>query len=256
MSVSRKAAIVLVHGAWHVPAHYHSFVHELENAGFEVACPLLPTCDETKRLTSDTSNDIEVVRTQIKAFLGDSREVIMLLHSYGGVVGTEAVQGLSASARKPQGLSGGIVHIIYMCAFLLQVGESVASASLPRPDPEHVEYDEVSRTTFPCVPPEQLFYADLDAALAQKMASLLVRQSGAAGLFQITYPAWRYIPTTYIRTLEDQILFLHWQDKQINAVRDAGSEIDVETYKSSHSPFLSMTGEMVRVVQRVSHGLA
>ena len=62
----------------------------------------------------------------------------------------------------------------------------------------------------------------------------------------LTYPAWEHIPVTYLRTLDDEVLFLDWQDRQIKAVRDKGVEVHVETFKASHSPYLSMTEEMVR----------
>ncbi|KAM0801409.1 hypothetical protein BDR22DRAFT_804602 [Usnea florida] len=172
-----KPAIVLVHGAWHVPEHYTSFIQHLHRSSFDVFCPRLPTCDATKRLTSTMFSDAQVVRSQLISLIHHSREIIMLLHSYGG---TEAVNGLSASERPPKGLRGGVTHLIYMCAFMLQVGESVGGASLPRPVPEPVERDPATGTTFLCEPPSELFYADLEPERAREMEALLARQSGLA----------------------------------------------------------------------------
>ncbi len=230
MSSVVKLAIVLVHGAWHQPSHYSAFVEQLQNAGFEVFCPLLPTCGEKAKLTANMYSDVEVVRDQVISLLEKSRTVMMLLHSYGGAVGTEAVKGLSARERAAEGLSGGVVRLIYMCGFMLQVGECVGGASLPRPDPEPVESDEATGTTFLCVDPIQLFYADVEPQRAKEMKCLLVRQGGSAMTDSITYPAWQDIPTTCLRTLDDQVLFLAWQDRQIKAVRDAGVAISVETF--------------------------
>lgn len=250
MAPNVKPAIVLVHGAWHVPEHYSDFIQQLQQAGFEVVCPRLPTCDETKRLTADLFSDARVVRSHVNSLIDKSREVIMLLHSYGGAVGTEVVKGLSMRERAMKELHGGVIHLIYMCGFMLQVGESVGGASLPRPVPEPVESDDATGTTFLCEPPIQLFYADVEPERAKKMEALLARQSGPAMTDAITYPAWQYIPTTYLRTQEDKVLFPDWQERQIKAVRDAGSSLAVETFKSSHSPFLSMPGEMVAAVER------
>ena len=252
MPSNTKPAIVLVHGAWHVPEHYTSFIQHLHQAGFDVLCPRLPTCDETKRLTSNMFSDAQVVRSQIISLIHNSREIIMLLHSYGGAVGTEAVNGLSASERAAKGLSGGVTHLIYMCAFMLQVGESVGGASLPRPVPEPVERDPATGTTFLCEPPRQLLYADLEPERGREMEALLARQSGPAMTDAVTYPAWRYIPTTYLRTMDDRVLFPEWQERQIKAVREAGVKITVETYKAGHSPFLSIPGEMVAAVERAA----
>ncbi|MCJ1460752.1 hypothetical protein MMC28_011134 [Mycoblastus sanguinarius] len=252
MSSNVKPAIVLVHGAWHVPEHYSDFVQQLQRAGFEVFCPRLPTCDERKRLNADMFGDAQVVQKQVISLIEKSREVIMLLHSYGGAVGTEAVNGLSMSERVTKGLHGGVIHLIYMCGFMLQVGESVARASLPRPVPEPVEFDEATGTTFLCEPTIQLFCADVEPERAKKMDALLVRQSGPAMTNAITYPAWQHIPTTYLRTQDDQVLFPDWQERQIMAARDAGASLTVETFKSSHSPFLSIPGEMVAAVERAT----
>ena len=56
--------------------------------------------------------------------------------------------------------------------------------------------------------------------------------------------------TTYLRTQDDMVLFPDWQERQIEAVRDAGASITVETNKASHSPYLSMPEEMVAAVER------
>lgn len=252
MSSATKPAIVLIHGAWHVPEHYSEFIEQLQYAGFEVFCPRLPTCDEAQRLAADMYSDAQVVRNQVIALADKSRAVIMLLHSYGGAVGTEAIKGLSASERAGKELPGGVIHLIYMCGFMLQVGESVGGASLPRPIPDPVESDEATGTTFLCEPPIQLFYADVEPERAKKMQTLLARQSGPAVTDTITYPAWQHIPTTYLRTQDDQVLFPDWQERQIRAVRDAGVSLTVETYISSHSPFLSIPGEMVAAVERAA----
>ena len=68
----------------------------------------------------------------------------------------------------------------------------------------------------------------------------------------VTYPAWQHIPTTYLKTRNDKVLFPEWQERQIKAVRDAGANLTVEMFEASHSPFLSMPGEMVAAVQKAA----
>ncbi|KAL9635073.1 MAG: hypothetical protein Q9204_002755 [Flavoplaca sp. TL-2023a] len=251
MSTTSKPAIVLVHGAWHVPDHYTKLVERLRQADFEVVCPLLPTCDNKKRLTADLYEDARIVRDQTVALIERSQEVIMLLHSYGGAVGTEAIKGLSKNERTQANLYGGVTHLIYMCGFMLQAGECVGGASLPRPTPDPVASDEATGTTFICESPVKLFYADVEPEEAKKMAALIVPQSGRAMTDLVTYPAWQQIPTTYVRTLKDEVLFLNWQDRQVKAVEDKGVKVMVETLDASHSPFLSVPEKMVDVVEKV-----
>ena len=194
--------------------------------------------------------DAQVVRSQVISLINQSREIVMLLHSYGGAVGTEAIKDLSLRECATKGQKGGVIRLIYMCGFMLQVGESVGGASLPRPIPDPVESDDATCTTFICEPPVQLFYADVEPERAKRMEALLTPQSAKAMIDAITYPAWQFIPTTYLRTQDDQVLFPHWQERQIKAVEDAGVGLTVETFKSSHSPFLSIPEEMVAAVRR------
>ncbi|KAL8740067.1 MAG: hypothetical protein Q9184_008534, partial [Pyrenodesmia sp. 2 TL-2023] len=154
-----------------------------------MSCPLLPTCDKSKRPNADLYADAQVIREQVISLIDQSRDVVMILHSYGGAVGAEAVKGLSSSERATEGLHGGVTHLIYMCGFMLQVGESVGAASLPRPDPDPVEFDDAMKTSFICESPVQLFYADVEPTHAKELEGLLVRQDARAMSDTVTHPA-------------------------------------------------------------------
>lgn len=55
-----------------------------------------------------------------------------MAHLYGGFISTQAVE--ARFARWNRGEKGGVVGILYICAFLLEVGQSLAGAldgSLP-----------------------------------------------------------------------------------------------------------------------------
>ncbi|KAL9595758.1 MAG: hypothetical protein Q9219_006256 [cf. Caloplaca sp. 3 TL-2023] len=249
MSAQPKPVVILVHGAWHVPQHYQSFITELEKAGFQVSCPLLPTCDERKRLTAGMYEDAAVIRDIVQSWVDNSREVIMLLHSYGGAPGTEAVKGMSLKERESRGLAGGVIRLIYMCAFMLQKGQSVGAAHLPRPVPDPIGRDDATGLTSIIEPRVPLLYEDVEPHNARQMENLLVPQSGRAMTDTITYPAWQHVPTTFVKTRCDKILFPSWQDQQIKAVQDAGFSVEVTELESSHSPFLSMPDKMLAVVQ-------
>lgn len=38
----------------------------------------------------------------------------MILHSYGGAIGTDAIQGLDLPSRTANNLPGGIIHLLYL----------------------------------------------------------------------------------------------------------------------------------------------
>lgn len=57
------------------------------------------------------------------------KTVVVVMHSYGGLVGSEAIPpGLTFLDRKKRGLKGGVIHLFFFAAFLLEVGQSVLSA--------------------------------------------------------------------------------------------------------------------------------
>lgn len=52
------------------------------------------------------------------------------MHSYGGLPGATAAKGLSKSERKAAGKPGGIIGLIFICAFIAKDGQSLLG-SLP-----------------------------------------------------------------------------------------------------------------------------
>ena len=45
--------------------------------------------------------------------------MIMIMHSYGGLAGTSAVQDLDQPTRKAAGQPGGVIPLLYLCAYML-----------------------------------------------------------------------------------------------------------------------------------------
>ena len=174
----------------------------------------------------------------------------MVLHGYDRAVGTEALnRELLFLRRAVYGIGGGVGRLIYMCSFMLQEGQCVRSASFPRPVPFPVEVDEATGSTFFGEPRNPLLFADVEAELAREIEALLVRQSGQATKGSVTYGAWQHIPTTYFKTKNDKVVLLEWQEKQINAVEQAGYPVTVEAFEARHSMYLSMLEEFVPAIE-------
>ena len=75
-------------------------------------------------------DDAAIIRAELDKFIVvENKEVIVILHSYGGVIGTQAVHAsLSRRNRKAAGLLGGVISLVYMTAYLLPVGEALVKA--------------------------------------------------------------------------------------------------------------------------------
>lgn len=57
------------------------------------------------------------------------KDVVCVLHSYGGMIGTEAIHELlGEKVPEGRGLHGGVVGILYMTAFVLPLGTHLGTA--------------------------------------------------------------------------------------------------------------------------------
>ena len=122
-----KPTILIVHGAWHHPAYFSSVISLLEKQGYAVVCPHLPTCNNDAETPTRTfAEDVGVIRSTACKLADDGHEIVALMHAYGGVVGTDALYGLSSAERAKAGLKGGLRRLVYMCAFIPQKGQSLA----------------------------------------------------------------------------------------------------------------------------------
>jgi pimeloyl-ACP methyl ester carboxylesterase len=97
-----KPTIVLVHGAWAGPSGWQQVVDQLHKDGFQTVTPTLDL------LSLD--GDVAIVRAALDAIPG---EKILVAHSYGGAVVSNATYGRS-----------DIRAIVYTAAFVPEPGES------------------------------------------------------------------------------------------------------------------------------------
>lgn len=130
-----KPTVLFVHGSWHSPKHFQPARDAFESAGYPTECPCQPTFD-AKPGTVALYDDAKCIRSLLNELVeAQGKDVVCVLHSYGGVVGTEAIhESLGKKARQDAGLNGGVLGILYMTAFVLPLGASLSTAfggSLP-----------------------------------------------------------------------------------------------------------------------------
>lgn len=96
---------------------YTKLSSALRDAGFEVHLPRNLSMNQSRPPNADLYSDSDLIRTYITSLAEAGRDVAVLMHSYGGQVGTNALYSLSKKVRAAKGLPGGITHLIYMAAF-------------------------------------------------------------------------------------------------------------------------------------------
>ena len=125
--------IVLVQGSFQIPEVYSKLVRGLMDQGHPTIHPHLPSCSNTDSPTFpqvDLIDDALAIRKElIRQIEYEGKTVVMVLHSYGGLVGGEAIpEELTWTTRQARGLTGGVIHIFLYAAFLLDKGQSVLGA--------------------------------------------------------------------------------------------------------------------------------
>ena len=123
-----KPTIVLVPGAWHSPIHYKLLTKQLESDGYPVVSERNPSCDSANPTAESAAKDAAFIRSNvIMPQINAGKEVILAMHSYGGLPGAAAGKGLSKKEMTAAGRQGGIIGLIFICALVVKEGDSLLS---------------------------------------------------------------------------------------------------------------------------------
>lgn len=220
--------VMLVHGAWHGAWAWERVVPLLAAAGVDAVAVDLSGHGADQGPLGDLHGDAARVRAELDRA---TSEVVLVGHSYGGAVITEA------------GDHPAVGHLVYLCAFALDAGESCGNAAADqaagishegRPDLGAAFVMEPGGTvTLDQTTAATCLYHDCDAdTVAWAMARL-----GPHPLVTIQQTpetvAWRVKPSTYVICRDD--LAIH-PDLQRLLARRCTTSVE---WPSGHSPFLS-----------------
>jgi len=138
------STFVLVHGAWHGGWCWAEVAAELRAAGHEVHAPTSSGVAERSRLAASTDLQTHVDELFGYLYFNDLREVVLVGHSYGGLV----ISGAAARA------AARLERLVYLDAFIAADGQSMWD--LLRPERRKV-YDESTVDGLIASPPAEVF---------------------------------------------------------------------------------------------------
>lgn len=226
-SGGRTKAIVLVHGAFADGSGWEGIYRRLVKDGYEVSVVQNPTVS----LTGDVATTRRVIANQ-------SKPVILVGHSYGGAVVTEA------------GADSKVVGLVYVSAFVPDKGESVGSLTAnpppgaPQPPslPPQDGFLILDRDKFAAA-----FAADVDPQRAAFMAASQVPWALAAVSEAVTVAPWRSKPSWYLVTTQDRMIP---PDAQRFMAKRAGST--VQELAGSHAAYVSHPDTVAAFIEKAA----
>jgi pimeloyl-ACP methyl ester carboxylesterase len=230
--------VILVHGAWHGAWCWAALQTELDSRGIPSLAVDLPGHGASLEPGGDLAGDAAAVSQLLATF---HRPVVLVGHSYGGAVISEA-----------KALHTKVIHLVYLSAYVLDVGDSVIGLTETMPPASSdlsgaIRVDGTSSTIDPALA-HRAFYGRCDPMATAANVARLCPQPFATFTQHATGAAWRSIPSTYVRCLDDAAIPLAHQD--IMAARCS----QVDTLDTDHSPFSSMPVETAEIIARAARG--
>jgi len=221
--------IVLVHGGFVDGSGWQGVYKALKKNGYKVTV-----------VQNSTTSLAEDVATTKRAIATQDGPVILVGHSYGGAVITEA------------GNDPRVVGLVYIAAFAPDRGESVSlliksappGAPVPPILPPVDGYLMLDKAKFPAS-----FAGDVSPEEAAFMADSQVPWSVNALGGAVTEPAWKAKPSWYLLTTEDRMIP---PDAQRQMSKRAGATV-VEV-KGSHAVYVSQPQAVAHIIEAAAKG--
>jgi pimeloyl-ACP methyl ester carboxylesterase len=228
--MSKINNIVLVHGGFVDGGGWRGVYDILKNGGFNISIVQNPTISLT--------GDVDATKLVLSSHL---TPVVLVGHSYGGVVITEA------------GNDPNVAGLVYITAFAPDEGESVntlvskAPPGTPVPPflPLKDGYLFLDRDKF-----HASFAGDVDADTAAFMADSQVPWGVNALGGAVTKPAWKSKPSWYLLVRDDKMI--PYAAQEFMAKRAGATTAEVS---GSHAIYLSNPKAVADLIEQAASGV-
>jgi pimeloyl-ACP methyl ester carboxylesterase len=225
------ARIALVHGGFVDGSGWEDVYRILKKDGYRVSVVQNPT--------TTLADDVAATKRVIAEHQGP---VILVGHSYGGVVITEA------------GNDPGVAGLVYIAAFAPDRGESVAAlikdappgAPVPPILPPQEGFLALDKTKFAAS-----FAADVAPEKAEFMANSQVPWGVDALNGAVTEPAWKAKPSWYLVATDDHMIPPAAQ--RVMSKRAGSSVVEV---KGSHAVYVSQPEAVAELIKKAAKSLS
>ena len=223
---SAKTA-VLVHGAFADGSSWHKVIPELEKAGLKIIA--------VQNALQSLENDVATTRRAIRDAEGP---VVLVGHSYGGIVITEA------------GNDPKVRSLVYVAAYAPDSGEAQSHIASRYPQQDsRAEYirDEDGFLRISDAGIARYFAPDLPVAEQKLVAAVQGRLHAQTLATTVAHAAWRNKPTFMVVATSDAIIPPQLQKDQVERCRATSIEV-----QSSHVAMLSFPQKISELIIRAA----
>ncbi|KAI0910922.1 hypothetical protein F4823DRAFT_588111 [Ustulina deusta] len=246
--------IVICSGAWPLAIFFQPLIQAFGAKQHVAICkvpdtyPAFDPANPVKR-----NYDAVFLRTQVLTpLLEEGKDIVVFMHSYGGVYGPEALEGISKKERAAKNLKGGVVAVVFTAAYIAPKGVSAIAAMGLDPEnlPEYLEHDRITDLVgFKKDAAKAMLFHDLPDEEANKLADMLPKQPFTCFSTPVSWDPY-HDPNFkgmlgYIYTEADRILPLA---AQRGYVETAAIELTYMLENSSHSPHHEQPDVLAQVV--------
>lgn len=205
--------VIVLHGAWHQPAHYDDVVVRLRDAGVEVHVPDLG------------GHSLAEGTTLAQELVDDADHPVVLAHSFGGVTAC----GLQR-----------VAHLLFMTSFIFDIGESpqnwierVSRETGRSAAPLPMSVDDAGLTVLDPAGAREGLFADCTDDVAERALGLLRPEPMTIFSEAPERASWKEVPSTYLAASEDRAIVPEM------VARFSERCTSTVTLPTGHSPYLS-----------------
>lgn len=252
--MSPKPSIIIIPGSFSGPDLYTTLGSQLEGQGYEVFVGTLQSASRTPPKKGATmKEDAAYFRGIAELLASQGKDVVVLGHSYGGIVATECVKGVTKTEREAQGKTGGVVKVLYLASVVGDVGQGSLEAMGGQLGPfirflvrtptccnilkvqdltasfqgEYMHMDGNSAAP--------VIYNDLPEKEALEWATRGQYHSTMSFLDPLTFAAVDHVPVTYIHTERDSILVPEYQKACVEKLKKRNAKnVSTVTINAGH----------------------
>ena len=264
-----KPIIVLVPGAWLPNEQYTDLLTLLLRSGYSFVMRKLPSVNSATPNDQTVMTDAESIRQYVLIpQINSGRDVVLLMHSYGGIPGPVAAVGLSKQELSAQGKPGEIIGIIMLSAFIAGEGLSLLDKLINRQySPwirqfvgpasvcviiftEETHLSQIGTGQLGIADPPYRFYNDLPTQRADILSQSVGLQSQKSFDSPAGAPAWANNTIYNNRRLFLKTLLDHVIPPMGQAAFMASSGVtwSVQEFEASHCSFISQPKEIAAAV--------